>query len=170
MGLPMEKAGAQWHDKVGTVTCEAAHVAYRQNYMDLDPTYTDNFGDPLLRLTLDWTDHEKRQKQFLAKHMTGSRQSHGSQVGPVLHGSEDHYWTPITRAPMCRAESSWAIARAQRGQHSLQHWQMPNLWITGGCTFPQNESANPTLTILAVTYRAADAFVDRYLKNPGALA
>ena len=24
-------------------------MSYRQNYMDLDPTYTDKFGDPLLR-------------------------------------------------------------------------------------------------------------------------
>ena len=44
---------------------------------------------------------------------------------------------------------------------------MSNLWITGGCTFSPNESANPTLTILVVTYRAADAFVDRYLKESG---
>ena len=52
----------------------------------------------------------------------------------------------------------------------LQHWGMPNLWIAGGANFPQNDSANPTLTILAMIYRAADAFVDRYVKNPGALA
>src|SRR2546430_5016972 len=35
----------------------------------------------------------------------------------------------------------------------LQHWQLPNLFILGGSTFPQNASANPTPTILA--------FVDR---------
>ena len=50
----------------------------------------------------------------------------------------------------------------------LQHWRMPNLWVVGGSSFPQNE-ANPTLTIVAVAYRAADAFIDRYLKRPGAL-
>jgi gluconate 2-dehydrogenase alpha chain len=49
----------------------------------------------------------------------------------------------------------------------LQHWQMPNLWMTGGSTFPQSGSGNPTLTIIAMTYRAADALIDRYLKNPG---
>ena len=50
----------------------------------------------------------------------------------------------------------------------LQHWKMPNLWVVGGSCFPQNE-ATPTLTILSLTYRAADAFVDRYLKRQGAL-
>jgi gluconate 2-dehydrogenase alpha chain len=52
----------------------------------------------------------------------------------------------------------------------LQHWQFPNLFILGGSTIPQNASANPTATILALTYRTADALIDRYLKNPGPLA
>ena len=43
------------------------HFAYRQNFMDLDPTYTDKWGDPLLRMTLDWTDYEMRQMAFGAR-------------------------------------------------------------------------------------------------------
>ena len=52
----------------------------------------------------------------------------------------------------------------------LQHWQLPNLWVVGGSAFPQNASGNPTLTALALSYRAADAFLNRYLKRPGPLA
>jgi gluconate 2-dehydrogenase alpha chain len=52
----------------------------------------------------------------------------------------------------------------------LQHWQVSNLFVLGASSFPQNPSANPTSTILALTYHTADAIVDRYLKNPGALA
>jgi gluconate 2-dehydrogenase alpha chain len=40
----------------------------------------------------------------------------------------------------------------------LQHWQLPDLFVLGGSTFPNQDSANPTQTILA------DAIVDRYLK------
>ena len=40
-------------------------LSYRQNYLDLDPTYTDKYGDPLIRLTLDWTDHERAQGAML---------------------------------------------------------------------------------------------------------
>ncbi|HVZ60206.1 MAG TPA: GMC oxidoreductase, partial [Terriglobales bacterium] len=52
----------------------------------------------------------------------------------------------------------------------LQHWQYPNLFVLGASSFPQQGSANPTSTILALTLRTADAIVDRYLKNPGPLA
>jgi gluconate 2-dehydrogenase alpha chain len=52
----------------------------------------------------------------------------------------------------------------------FQHWGLPNLWIAGGSGFPQNASGNPTLTLVALAYRSADALVSRYLKRPGALA
>jgi len=52
----------------------------------------------------------------------------------------------------------------------LQQLQLPNLFVLGASTFPNIGSANPTPTILALTYRNADAFVDRYLKKPAPLA
>ncbi len=52
----------------------------------------------------------------------------------------------------------------------LQHWNIPNLWVIGASAFPQNAAQNPTLTVLALTYRAVDAFIQRYLKHPGPLA
>jgi len=52
----------------------------------------------------------------------------------------------------------------------LQHWQAPNLFVLGASAMPQNPSGNPTLTLLALTLRTADALVGRYLKSPGPLA
>ena len=42
---------------------------------------------------------------------------------------------------------------------NLQHWDVRNLWVIGASAFPQNASGNPTLTALALTYRAADALI-----------
>jgi gluconate 2-dehydrogenase alpha chain len=50
-----------------------------------------------------------------------------------------------------------------------QHWQIPNLFVVGGSTFPNTGAANPTPTMLALTMRTADALVDKYLKNPAPL-
>jgi choline dehydrogenase-like flavoprotein len=52
----------------------------------------------------------------------------------------------------------------------LQHWDVPNLFVVGSSSFPQNSSANPTLSIVAVSHRAADGLIDHYLKKPGPLA
>jgi gluconate 2-dehydrogenase alpha chain len=40
--------------------------AYRQNFADLDPTYTDAYGQPLLRITFNFTDNERKIVRYVA--------------------------------------------------------------------------------------------------------
>jgi gluconate 2-dehydrogenase alpha chain len=51
----------------------------------------------------------------------------------------------------------------------LQSWDVPNLFVMGSTVFPQNAGYNPTGTIGALTYFAAEAIKSQYLKNPGPL-
>jgi hypothetical protein len=44
-------------------------LANRTNYLDLDPTYRDSLGDPLLRMTLDWNDNERNMIALLTAKM-----------------------------------------------------------------------------------------------------
>ena len=46
---------------------------------------------------------------------------------------------------------------------------MPNVFVIGASNFPQNASYNPTDTVGALAYWAADAIVNHYLKAPGPL-
>ena len=46
---------------------------------------------------------------------------------------------------------------------------MPNLFVMGASAFPQNPGYNPTGTVGALAYWAADAIRTQYLKNPGPL-
>src|ERR1700680_4309698 len=62
-----KKASLEWRDRSAGIGMSGEHLSYRQNYMDLDPTYTDKFGDPLLRFTLNWTDHEYKQRELCAQ-------------------------------------------------------------------------------------------------------
>ena len=40
-------------------------MSYRQNYLDLDPTYKDANGLPLLRMTFDWNENELRMMDWV---------------------------------------------------------------------------------------------------------
>jgi len=51
----------------------------------------------------------------------------------------------------------------------LQVWDVPNVFVTGACVFPQNAGKNPTGPVGALAYWAADAIKNRYLKSPGPL-
>jgi gluconate 2-dehydrogenase alpha chain len=171
-GSKWKKASVTWFDRLGQLTCEAAHLSYRQNYLDLDPTYTDKFGDPLLRFTLDWTDHERRQKEFLAEKMISLGRAMGARVGSTIHSAaaQPHYSVTYYQGTHVQG----GVIMGTSAENSVlntwsQHWHMPNVWVTGGANFPQNESANPTLTMLALAYRSADALIERYFKQPGRL-
>ena len=51
----------------------------------------------------------------------------------------------------------------------LQSWDVSNLFVLGASAFPQNAGYNPTLTVGALAYWAADAIRNQYLKKPGPL-
>jgi gluconate 2-dehydrogenase alpha chain len=156
------------------------HFAYRQNFMDLDPTYTDKWGDPLLRMTLDWTDYEMRQMAFGSRIATRLLEEIAQVSGAKLvkgefgnrgGGAFHHY----NAGAYTTTHIQGGAIMGSSPEHSvvntwLQHWNMPNLFVVGSSSFPQHSSANPTLTIAAVSHRAADGLIDHYLKKPGPLA
>ena len=51
----------------------------------------------------------------------------------------------------------------------LQSWDVSNVFVIGASCYPQNASYNPTNTLGALAYWAADAITKRYLKSPGPL-
>jgi gluconate 2-dehydrogenase alpha chain len=168
-GSDWKKAALHYYDRTGRITFAGEHLAYRENYMDLDPTYRDRRGDPLLRMTLDWRDNERHMAAF----MTSKAERIAKEMGAV----------EVTRFPgLKRYDTTWyqsthiqggAIMGSDRRysvvNNYLQHWNMSNLFVLGASAFPQNPSGNPTLTAVAVVYRAADAVVERFVKSGGSL-
>jgi gluconate 2-dehydrogenase alpha chain len=170
-GSEWKKAALKWHDFSGTISSEAEHLAYRQNYLDLDPTYTDKYGDPLARMTLDWTEHERAQGTMLDKvHADIAKAMNAKSGGSNSRLLESYTITQYQSTHVNGGAIMGASPESSVVNPWLQHWQMPNLWVMGASAFPQNGSGNPTLTILAISLRAADALIDRYLKHPGGLA
>ncbi|HZS49752.1 MAG TPA: GMC family oxidoreductase [Bryobacterales bacterium] len=179
-GSEWKKAALEWHGRiVAAGGFSGEHLAYRQNYMDLDPTYTDKWGDPLLRHTIDWTEHEHKQAAMagaiaakLARQMAALAGAKYVQGGGRGGGSRTQRYqvvsynsTHVQGGAIMGSSPETSVVNTY-----LQHWKMPNLFVVGGSAFPQNASGNPTLTALAITYRSADALIERYLQHPGVIA
>lgn len=168
-GAAWKAKAVEWYDRGGNIGFVGEHLARKQHHMDLDPTYTDKFGDPLLRFTLDWTEHEHKQREVA----DGIARRIATAIGARLDG------TRPSRAPY--SVVNYLSTHIQGGaiigsspersvvNRWLQHWDLPDLFVVGASAFPSNPSQNPTLTALALTTWAADTIVDRYLKAPGKL-
>ncbi len=87
-GAEWKKQAVYWYDRVGAIGFAGEHIPYKTNYLDLDPTYKDHLGDPLLRMTLDWQDNERKTVEFaiakgveLARAMGAKRDRSGLCIG-----------------------------------------------------------------------------------------
>jgi len=168
-GSVWKKAAVYWYDRVGGIGFAGEHIPYRTNYMDLDPTYKDHLGDPLLRLTLDWRDNERDMVQFAS--------AKGAEIARAMGANEIVKQTPFGHYDARRYQSTHIQGGTIMGtspEASVvntwgQHWQAQNLFIVGASTMPCQGAANPTPTVLALAYRTADALIDRYFKSPGSL-
>jgi gluconate 2-dehydrogenase alpha chain len=142
-------------------------MSYTGNFMDLDPTYKDWLGDPLLRFTLNWRDNERNMSDFGNAKAVEMLRAMGA-VETATDGRLQNYDCRSYQATHIQGGTTMGTSPENSVLNPwLQHWDVSNLFVLGASSFPQNASGNPTLTILAQTYRTTEAIVERYLQKPG---
>ncbi|CAN7607806.1 GMC family oxidoreductase [Phenylobacterium sp. LjRoot219] len=168
-GSAWKKAFARDYLKTATISTHGAVMSHRGNYLDLDPTYRDVLGRPLLRMTFDFTDNEHRMSDFLT--------DRAAEIGRAMNGREIRInrrtgsWDVVPYQTTHNTGGAIMSADPRSGvvNRYLQSWDVPNLFVLGSGAFPQNAGYNPTGTVAALTYLAAGAIRDQYLKAPGPL-
>src|SRR6201999_3417540 len=70
------KWGAQWKKAVGdsylstmTLSTHGSSYSYKDCYLDLDPTYKDPLGRPLMRMTFDFHDNELKMSAYITERL-----------------------------------------------------------------------------------------------------
>lgn len=148
------------------INIEGEWQAYEDQFYDLDPTYTDAWGQPLLRLTIDFHENEKNMYRFLAKRCQEIMQAMGPNRMATTDEIDDFdihtYQTTHQTGGAIMGDSPDTSVTNKYGQV----WDTPNVFVTGAALFPQNPGANPTDTLAALAYMSGDAMVDRYFKDP----
>ena len=142
----------------------------RGNYLDLDPTYTDTYGQPLLRMTFDFHDNERRMLDYLYKQANAIGRAAGAKS--LKGGADGAFPYDITKYQTTHNVGGTAMGTdpgTSVVNRNLQHWDAHNLWVLGGSVFPQNTHYNPTVTIAGVAYWALERLVNDYLPQPRAL-
>jgi gluconate 2-dehydrogenase alpha chain len=150
---------------------QGACMSYRQHYLDLDPTYKDGFGRPLLRMTFDWHENEIKASQFLVgkaldmSKVLNPKSLMGDAKKPGTHYNITQYQSTHT----CGGAIMGSDPKTSALNRYLQSWDVSNVFAPGANAFPQNNGYNPTGMVGALTYWAAKAIREEYLKNPGPL-
>jgi choline dehydrogenase-like flavoprotein len=132
------------------------------SYCEIDPKVKDKWGIPVLRFHWQWSEHELKQAAHMQKTFAEIIDAMGGkprdppksdgakaiapggsiihEVGGAIMGSD----------PKTSVTNSWC-----------QTWDVDNLFVTDGAVFASNADKNPTLTIMALAWRAADHILER---------
>ncbi|ETW11568.1 gluconate dehydrogenase [Roseivivax marinus] len=168
------KFGAGWKKAVRDnynhtigVGAHGAVMSHRGNYFDLDPTYRDAYGRPLMRLTFDFKQNEIAMSRYLTEKVAGIANAMGGREVSVSNMK-----VPYDIAPYQTTHNTGGHIMGETPADSVtnkynQSWELPNLFLMGAGNFPQNPGYNPTGTVAALAYHSMAAVRDQYLRNPG---
>jgi len=168
-GAEWKKAAAKSYLRTTAIATHGAVMSHRGNYLDLDPTYRDVYGRPLVRLTFDYTEQEQKMSDYLTDRAV--------DIAKAMHPASirtNYRKGPYSVVPYQTTHNTGGTAMGTDPRTSvinpyLQSWDVSNLFLMGAGAFPQNPGYNPTMTVGALAYRAAEAIKSSYLKNPGPL-
>ena len=168
-GAKWKQAVVRHYNHTSTINVHGSSVATRWNYLDLDPTYKDAWGLPLLRMTFDFPENDIKMSAYctqkaieIGKQMGGKLVTGSPRKGP--YDITEYQTTHNTGGTIMGTDPSTSVVNRY-----LQSWDVPNVFVIGASNYPQNASYNPTDTLGALAYWSADAIVTKYLKSPGAL-
>jgi len=174
-GSRWKQAVAKYYNRSFGIGAQNACMAYESNYLDLDPNYTDAFGLPLLRMTFDWGPNERAASEYMAgvcerigRSLNPSHISAGS-LGRAGENGSRYSIVPYQSTHNCGGAIMGADRSTSAVNRYLQSWDASNVFVVGASAFAHNSGYNPTGTVGALAYWAADAIVNRYLRQPGAL-
>jgi gluconate 2-dehydrogenase alpha chain len=170
-GREWKAAVRQYYDSVMGVGFQGESPAYRMHFLDLDPNYRDSFGNPLVRIAFDWQPNERKMVAYagtktleIMKAINPDIITGGPGALPAHYDSVQYQSTHNTGGAIMGADPATSVVN-----NYLQMWDAPNVFVVGACNFPQNAGFNPTGTVGALAYRAAEGIL-KFHKSGGSLA
>ncbi|WP_323990316.1 MULTISPECIES: GMC family oxidoreductase [Nguyenibacter] len=170
-GSAWKKAMVDTYQHSVRMDAHGTNMAYRDVYLDLDPTWKDAYGMPLLRMTFDWKDNDIRMNRYVVSQIAkvtramGARDVHLGQRQPGERFDTRYYQTTHLAGGAVMGEDPKTSAL----NRYLQSWDVSNVFVIGANAFPQGTGYNPTGMVAALAYWSAHHIRSTYLKNPGPL-
>lgn len=134
-------------------------------YAELDPQKKDKYGLPVLRFSYAHSENE----YAMARHFQGTVGSLVDRLGGrILAGNG-----PAEEALLPGGEVIHEVGTARMGASDEESvvdafgrvWDVPGLYVMDGSVFASKAHKNPTLTILALTWRNASALCETMRKG-----
>jgi len=141
-------------------------IPNENSFCEIDPQLKDKWGIPVLRFHWQWSEHEIRQAAHMQKTFADIIVAMGGRVQGTV---ETDGRKSIAAGGEIIHEVGGTImgsdAKTSVVNQWCQTWDVKNLFITDGGPFASNADKNPTLTIMALAWRASDYMIEQMRKG-----
>ena len=179
-GIPLPQGSPRWGSAwkkavkdhwlhTGRIESQCTNMPFRGCYMDLDPTYRDSYGTPLLRMTLNWQDNDLRMSEYVGGKLLeigramGPKSISGRVIKPGSVWDTREYQSTHINGGTAMGDDPKTSVVNKFGQS----WDVPNVFVTGANLFAHGIGYNPTGMVGAMASWTAAAIRSQYLKDPG---
>jgi len=169
-GRDWKHATAKWYNHAFNVGASGCNYAHRENFLDLDPTYKDALGRPLIRMSYNFRDNDFKMAEYIGQVLGKIARAMNPTVmsSPAVRRG-NYNVVPYQSTHNTGGTMMGADPKSSAVNRYCQAWDADNLFVMGASLFPQNASYNPTGLVGALAYWSAQAITTTYLKRPGPL-
>src|SRR3954453_14330530 len=137
-GAQWKKATAETYNRAMSLSTHASSYSYKDCFLDLDPSYKDRLGRPLMRMTFDFHENELKMSAFLTERLAEIAKA----LDPVeltANSRKGHY---TLNAYQTTHNTGGTVMGGDPANSVLnrycQSWDVHNVFIPGGASvFPR---------------------------------
>ena len=165
-GTQWKQANAEWYAHSFALQAQGTSYPHRENYLSLDPTWRDAYGQPLLRLTFDWRDNDVKMSEYCSQKINEIAKAMDATVVAPATARKSPFDTRIYQSTHTTGGTPMgADPKTSVVSQHLQHWDAENLFVVGASVFPHNAGYNPTGVLAALALRLGDDLTG-YVERP----
>lgn len=165
-GTKLKEEARRYYGSFISYSCRGDMIPNEGSFADLDPVVKDKWDIPVLRWHWKWSDHELNMALHAEKTFSELIEAMGGRVvtdraktakeaiypgGKIIHEVGGAMLGDDPKTSVC---NGWN-----------QTWDVKNLFLCDGAPFISNADKNPTLTIMALAWRACDRILEESRKG-----
>ncbi len=137
-------------------------LPYRHNRITVDESKTDRYGVPMLKIDYQLGDNEHRMAEHIYDVLEEVGKAAGIEWVHFRRGELDSNGSAIHEHGCCRMGED--PKRSALNRFNQMH-EVKNVFVVDGSAFTSASEKNPTLTILALSWRATDYLAEEVRKG-----
>ena len=165
-GREFKEDARRYYGSFVDFSCVGAMIPNEDCFCEIDPTVKDKWGIPVLKFHWKWSEQETRQAAHQQKTYAEIVAAMGGRVlskietdGSKAIGNGGTIWHEVGGA-MMGDDPAASVTNKWSQTHDVK-----NLFVADGAVFAGHADKNPTLTILALAWRAADHIAEEMKKG-----